>query len=535
MAKRDFPTRVNGILAHITWTPHTDRPITLTGTAIYASDGVRIDGIKPVRRKANTVKDIEYAQSVIVSILTEKIEQQQRKQRKEDKSEKSIERVFYKLFGSDLISVGGKRNHPIYGWGESTQRACVKYFQSNILPIIKEIDDESDFSKVERDELFDVLTRKALKNGNNISGIEGARIVASKHMKEAARIYAEMVHEEPSLPNIIFECDFTGASKKNEQIKTLPYHIHKKFRELVMEEINQQPYLARAAVLMDSAGMRSGEAAATWSGWHEDYGDYMVIKIIYQEENGKRCERLKSENAYRCVVLDEWGTQALRKCNQYIGNEPFTAECPVTDKEVSAWVKEKLIEAGCTSDFMAEAIADLELYHDFDSNGRPIRDIAAYVCRRNRASIWRNICGYTQDELDYALGHKAQSSKRVYKDDPLSEQTLKKLAIKNWHYDMHHDISLSPKHRPLSLSCLGQHTDITPFDVVRIVNATQHQMGIRIDVTAMEAGESLELVTSKAGCIDVIRRNINSQGQRMHTYVIGSLNIEDEATKGGKQ
>ena len=524
MAKRDFPTRVNGILAHITWTPHTDRPITLTGTAIYASDGVRVDGIKTVRRQAKAMEDIAYTQTVIVNIITEAIELQRREKRKADLSEKTISRVFYKLFGNELN--GKERTHIIYSWRKTTQYSKIKYFERNILPAIEHIDDELDFTEVELKDLFDTLVKKALENGRSKYGIEGANRTANDHLADAARIYEELREEEPSLPRINLKIEFKVSQKKNEQLKSIPYHIHKKFREQIISSIPSHPYMARAAVLMDSAGARSAEAAATWSECHIDYSDFMVVKITHQEVQGKRCEQLKTAHAYRCVTLDEWGTNALRMCNHYIGDDPFTVDCPVSGSELSAWVRDKLEYAGCTDAFMAEAAKELELHPDFDDNGKPVRDIAAYVCRRHRASIWRNICAYTQAELDYALGHKPQSKKRYENDNPLSKATFEKLALKNSRYDMYPDISINPQYRPISLSYVGQRAGIQPFKEVRISNSTSQYMRLKIDITAMEAGENIELVLMEKSTHNLVMRSIENVGNRMHGYVIGTINLK---------
>ena len=537
MPKKDVDTRLEGIRVHLTW-PNKDNNITVIGTAIHASDGIRVDGIQPIRHNAKTKEDIEFAQSVVVNKITEKIELKQRQKAMAPYEGKHISyksllvKTFLDLFGADIDTSRIDNAHIIHPWAPSTQKACVTYFFRNILPQIQDTEIKSDFSAVEKEDLIKCLTQKALKRMENKEDIEEARNIAVRHMNDADRIYSEMRYHEPSLPAIDLRCDVKRRRKKTEQLKRLPFLIHKKFREIIEAAISKEPYIARAAILMDSAGARSGEAAATWSGWHIDYGEYMVVKILSQEEKGKRIDRLKSKDAYRCVVLDEWGTVMVRKCNNIIGKEALTEESPIIDTALSAWVRSKLREAGCTDDYLREAYMDMELNPEYTADGKPIRDIAAHICRRNRASIWRNYCGYTQEELDYCLGHK-NVKKRFEKENPLAEETFKALAQKNAHYDMYPEISSSPKHRPVSLS-QGKSIEIAPFDEVRVHNASEERMIVKIDVLAMEAGEAIVLDTPGNGEPNFMDRSISNGGKRMSAYVIGCLQDEKEKDLEGE-
>lgn len=537
MPKKDVDTRLEGIRVHLTW-PKKDNNITVIGTAIHASDGIRVDGIQPIRHNAKTKEDIEFAQSVVVNKITEKIELKQRQKAMAPYEGKHISyksllvKTFLDLFGADIDTSRIDNAHIIHPWAPSTQKACVTYFFRNILPQIQDTEIKSDFSAVEKEDLIKCLTQKALKRMENKEDIEEARNIAVRHMNDADRIYSEMRYHEPSLPAIDLRCDVKRRRKKTEQLKRLPFIIHKKFRELVEMAIAEEPYMARAAVLMDSAGARSGEAAATWFGWHIDYGEYMVVKILSQEEKGKRIDRLKSKDAYRCVVLDEWGTVMVRKCNNIIGKEALTEESPIIDTALSAWVRSKLREAGCTDDYLREAYMDMELNPEYTADGKPIRDIAAHICRRNRASIWRNYCGYTQEELDYCLGHK-NVKKRFEKENPLAEGTFKVLAQKNSHYDMFPSLSISPKHRPIAL--MGEESkEIPPFDEVRIQNTSDYHVIIKIDALAMEAGETIVIDMHRDGVPEFVDRTVSNRGKRMNAYIVGTLQNEKEKDLEGE-
>lgn len=539
MPKKDADTRLEGIRVHLTW-PNKDNNITVIGTAIHASDGIRVDGIMPARHNAKTKDDLEFAQSIVVNKIIEKIELKQKQkansslpQKKHTLLYESLAlKTFLNLFGPDIDSSRTDNVHIIHPWAPSTQKTCTTYFFRNILPRIQEYEDESDFTAVEKEDLMKELSQKALKRMENKEDLEEARNIAVRHMNDADRIYSEMRYHEPSLPAIDLRCDVKRRRKKTEQLKRLPFLIHKKFREIIEAAISKEPYIARAAILMDSAGARSGEAAATWSGWHIDYGEYMVVKILSQEENGKRIDRLKSKDAYRCVVLDEWGTVMVRKCNDVIGHEELTEDTPIIDTDLSAWIRTKLREAGCTDDYLREAYADMETNPEYNADGKPIRDIAAHICRRNRASIWRNYCGYTQEELDYCLGHK-NVKKRFEKENPLAEESFKMLAQKNSRYDMYPESSISPKHRPISLS-QGKSIEIVPFDEVRLCNTSEQCILVKIDVLATEAGEVIMLDIPRDGAPKFVDRSITNGGRRMYAYIVGTLQDEKDRDLEGE-
>ena len=537
MPKKDVDTRLEGIRVHLTW-PQKDNNITVIGTAIHASDGIRVDGVQPIRHNAKTKEDIEFAQSVVVNKITEKIEFSQKRESisstgKNTLSYKSLMvKIFLELFGPDIDEKRTDNAHNIYPWAPSTQKACVVYFCRNILPKIQDCEVESDFTAVEKEDLIKELTQIALKRMEKKEDIDEARVIAIRHMNDADRIYSEMRYHEPSLPHIDLRCDVQRRRKKTEQLKRLPFQIHKKFRGLIETSIAEVPLMARAAIMMDSAGARSGEAAATWSGWHEDYGDFMVVKILYQEEKGRRIDRLKSKDSYRCVVLDEWGTAMIRRCNELIGDEELSEVSPLIDTDLSAWVRSKLREAGCTDDYLREAYMDMEQNPEYTADGKPIRDIAAHICRRNRASIWRNYCGYTQEELDYCLGHK-NVKKRFEKENPLAEGTFKVLAQKNSHYDMFPSLSISPKHRPIAL--MGEESkEIPPFDEVRIQNTSDYHVIVKIDALAMEAGETIVIDMHRDGVPEFVDRTVSNRGKRMNAYIVGTLQNEKEKDLEGE-
>lgn len=526
MPKKDVDSRLEGIRVHLTW-PQKEKNITVIGTAIHAKNGIRVDGVKQVRQNARTKNDIEFAQSIVVNKITESVEDSQKKERMKLHGADALSynclmvKAFFDLFGAIIDSRRTDTAQIIHPWAESTQRACVIYFYRNVLPQIQDVEFEADFTAVEKEDILKKLTELARNRMKEKDDEEEARNIAIRHLNDSDRIYSEMRYHEPSLPEIDLRCDVKRRRKKTEQLKRLPLTIHKKFREVIEESMDDNPYMARAAVLMDSAGARSGEAAATWSGWHDDYGTFVVVKILAQEEKGMRIERLKSKDSYRVVVLDEWGTKMIRKCNEKIGAEEFTEQSPLLDINLSLWVRTKLREAGCTDDYIREAFTDMTQNPEYNANGKPIRDIAAHICRRNRASIWRNYCGYSQDELDYALGHR-NSRKRFEKNDPTSLETFKKLARKNAHYDMFPDISDSPKHRPMEISGAGE-LEIPDFDVVRFINTSNEVIRIKIDALAKEAGERIEIITSMVGHSDLHDRSLPNDGIRRSMCVIGTL------------
>jgi len=538
MGSYDADTKFDGKRVHLTW-PDKTANICVTGSAINKSDGAWVDGIKKVRKTAATSDDLEFVKSNVINAISLQLESLERKKIAVKSgnvcilSDKPMVQVFYSLFEQEINENAQGKPYYIHPWAEGTQHAHIVYFYKNILPIIQDYEYDSDFTAVEKEDLINHLAKVALKRMDNKDDLNGARATAIMHMNEGDRIYSEMRYNSPSLPDIDLRVEQKRKRKRTEQLKRLPYEIHKNFRELVEVAIKDEPYYARAAILMDSGGERSGEASAAMKCDFEDYGDFIISWILVQENKGKRIDRLKSKDAYRYVVLDEWGTRMLRKCNQRIGDEAPSDNSPVKDTDLSGWVRNKLREAGCSDEYLRDAYDDMVNYPEYTADGRPVRDIAAHILRRNRASIWRNYCGYTQEELDYALGHVNRKGK-FEKDNVLDPKTFVKLAYKNSRYDMFPEYSINPKHKPFCIE-KGKEISMIPFDVFRVKNDTDSDLELEFDFLAMEANEIITIETPEGTeCNFNLRSTPSTDFHRREAYIIGSID-EQETNKETKE
>jgi len=541
MGSYDADTKFEGVRVHLTW-PDRDHDICVTGRAINKSDGAWVDGIKKVRKTAAHKSDLDFIKGNVINSVVKQLETIEHAKiavidnRAVIDTSNIMVNVFYKLFAGDIDDSVKDTPYYIYPWGPTTQRAHLVYFHRNVLPVIQKYEFDSDFTEVEKNDLIQKLSDVALNRMDrelSIDILEEAKTIAIKHMNEADRIYSELRYNCPTLPDIDLRVEMRRRRKKTEQLKRLPFFIHKNFRLLIEEAINTQPYYARAAILMDSAGERSGEAAAAWQGLFEDHGSFMVVWVMEQDDRGRRTDRLKSKSSYRYIVLDEWGMTMLRRCNSIIGPESREDNSSVKDIDLSGWVRNKLREAGCTDEYLRDAYDDMTYNPEFSADGKPVRDIAAHIMRRNRASIWRNYCAYTQDELDYALGH-ANRKKLFEKANMLSSETLANLAYKNSRYDMFPDITINPKHKPVSITD-EQEMSVMPFDEYRIKNDSDAEMVIDFDLLAMEAGEivSIELPQNVKYSSNQ-RSTPQTRFCRREAFVIGVVDEKDKKEFDGE-
>lgn len=107
------------------------------------------------------------------------------------------------------------------------------------------------------------------------------------------------------------------------------------------------------------------------------------------------------------------------------------------------------------------------------------------------------------------------------------------LAQKNSRYDMYPESSISPKHRPISLS-QGKSIEIVPFDEVRLCNTSEQCILVKIDALATEAGEVIMLDIPRDGTPKFVDRSITNGGRRMYAYIVGTLQDEKDKDLEGE-
>ena len=484
-------TKNENVSIKLTWTPRPGKETWIRGYPIDSNKGIRLDGYGEVKRKADSVKDIEIVKDYVINAILEKMTPQRSEKRdgssyKDLDTSSSIVQTFIELI---------EKKVRIREWADSTQKAATAYFLKNTLPEIQHVVNEEDFTDSSREELKEKMMVYSLSNERSQKRLENADAGAETHLYEASVIYAAMQERNPSLPDITFVKEGKKSRIQTEQIKSLIISIHRKVRKEIEMIVEDDPMMARGAALMDG-GLRPAEAAAVQGKSFFKIGNNLGVEVICQEQDGKRMSRLKSDSGYRKVVLDEWCSSVITRCNELIEERKLEFEefTTIRGTEISKWVKGALKRSGCDDNYIKEAMQILKDHPEYDDKGFPESDVAAYILRRNRASIWKNFCGFTQEEIDYLLGHKKiKKGRRSF--NVQDRELLRTWALKNSRYDIFPEISDNPANKSVGLKN-GTKMDIDPFHSMKFTNVSLFPIKVTLNIVTTEAGEAVVIRTN---------------------------------------
>lgn len=529
-----MPTSNPKVNVHASWPQGVEENIRIRAYPVD-EHGIRIPGITEITRTAKVQEEIILVLDALRECVLEKMypkkkyEIKSKLQKGELDYETPAVKAFYRLEASG-IKIGR--------WGESTTKKALQYFVRNSLSEIQYCTCDEDFGPEQRDALFQKYKEAALTHGNSKGNIAKAEAAASGHMADAGIIYGAMMSIDPNLPSLTLLAGVRRKPPQAEQIKMLPIIIHIRFRRIIEKTVATQPKLARAAALMD-AGLRAGEAAGTLPADMHDAGAYIVVYVQAQEKGKKRNPILKSSSGYRPVVLDAWETEIVRRCTTEIEKneiEDLTI-ASIEGKELSSWVKNALVEAGCDEEFMAIAHRDMLLNPEKDAEGNEVDDISAHVLRRHRATVMTTIMSYTRKEMEISLGHEikiTEAERQSFK----TKEVQDRLSLKNCRYDIIPELSNSPRFFPYQAK-QGKDIEIRPFPEMIIENNSSDPLRISLDVDAAVIGECIS-IDVEGNILESTKRSTYTVKDKhyQNSDVIGDpwryMDIKDIA-KGGKK
>ena len=408
-------------------------------------------------------------------------------------------------------------------WNEDSRHAAMTYFYRHILVFLQKLDDmeflASDREKLEQ-EIFDDI------NANKHSrGVDRTmRQTAQRRLIEAGLIYDAMRKEDPSLPAIKFCLEKHDRPIQAETLKSLPREVRHRFASELERRAKDEPEMVFGAVLMWDAGLRTGEAAAV--SYDIDIRfinkNHGVVYVEWQEKDGLRSPILKTKNSYRMVPLSYWGTTMLQRCVEAVPPKDIAPNAaPRRKRDLSEWIRALLTECGCDEAFWQLAQEYERQNPDRDDDGKMIYDISAYVLRRERCGIWRNVCGLTQTECDYLLGHAVRISQRKRVDMRTTEAQIS-VAKKLERFVYASNVSDHPYHRAFEL-IHGSDIDVIPFEAMRFVNTAKVTIRVNLSMEAKIVGEPILLLLPTDAQIDRIhRRSSKTIVRRPNEPIIGT-------------
>lgn len=447
-------------------------------------DGKPVPKVKLVRKKARSLKDAEDLVSAMNYEVSRKIpvnSKPKAPQKVGALSRNEIDAVVQKMLDEKVIfytpSYSGSKHK---SWNEQTHRAVYTYWLnhnfSELLLRMAKSDNPSSVLEQFRDQLID----DTYHHGRSIKNRQKAAQTVAINLARMNILLAFLRKDHPEFPAFdLTQGTFLGCVVPNEQIKFLPESMCRFFTKELEERVQTEPHYVLPAVLMYDGALRTAEAAGISIRCIVFYEHYCVVQVLYQERDGERISRLKTDNAYRCVVLSYWAMTMIRRCLDILNLDPDDDCLLLRADELSKWVREILY--AFDPGYIENAEKVQRTNPDCDDDGNPVYDVSAYVLRRNAASRWRNYDGLTHDEIDIMLGHKELNQRpEKYLLDETQQQEI---AAKLERYVYNPNCTRNPAFAPIEITPQCK-IDLVPYIVVKIVNTSDQPLRVHSDLTA---------------------------------------------------
>ena len=325
---KDIPTAVRGIRVHITGYTGGDTGCTLRGYAID-DHGVRIDGSKTLRRAANTAADIPATEMHLVAAVAAALPKSHVGAH-HDKASTDLDpdHPMVKAY-NELIKDKCKVSA---AWNDEVEARSVSGFRRRLLPKILKYTNVP-FAESDREEILNAIATDVRNHGNSRKNETIVQSTARKDMAAYAAVYQALRRIDPMLPNLELTPPRQKKTYTEEQVKSLPRRVRRRFAKKLRTLIPEKPKLVLGAVIMTDASARTAEAAAVIPSRDTKMVEStLCILICWQEKNGRRCAVLKSDAAYRVVPLSAWGQKMIKQCCNNIDAWPENPEDAPTQK-----------------------------------------------------------------------------------------------------------------------------------------------------------------------------------------------------------
>lgn len=511
----NVPTKRPDVDAHITISRKAGRStVNLQGYAVQRGTQTRVDGSKTLPRRGvpDNPAEIDLAKrSLVDSILSALRHPVQARQQSAHSSNGLDENNAMTLSFRKLQKTEPKDWTP---WCSTVAKRWLTYFGINILPRLQDYLNQP-FTDQDRYDLRQAIIQDITNNGNSHTGKSSVINTANSNLTAAQKIYDAMCGVDPTLPTIVLSSRNRLKLIRPEQVKALSDSVRQQFAEFLQTAAASDPKHALCAVLMFAGAFRTAEAAGV-DPWTDitftDFG--CTVTILFQEKDGARCPTLKTNNAYRTVVIPAGPTSVIRSCLGHL-TRPTSPQPLMKADDLSAWVRNNLASPTFWDD--VSTVAYLDPQKDAVDNN----EVTAYVLRRDCASRWRNKCGLTQDEIDYLMGHEPSKSITAKPDYRLpSNQAL--LAAKMERDVLFPSGSHHPALTPISL-CANQDVNYIAYDKFKLVNDGSEELILTLTVHAEEAGSTIS-VSCDAGVTMQQANKVpkNTRGIRENKPAIGS-------------
>lgn len=421
-------------------------------------------------------------------------------------------------------------------WNHDTFAATLSYFENQVVPLL----DVYGLSICDDDivELQNKRIQNALENGHSKKDPNTARNSVRGYLRRCNFIYHKLreYYDEFELPDIDLTIPSQGNYVQLEQCKSLPNEVRIKFSALLFRLVKTQfGGFIMGLALMLYAALRTSEAAGTYY-WQIKYdNDLATLFVRQQEKNGELILLLKSENAYRDVVLPQIMIDLLKQRIQYlhglgytdeqIGNMPLVCSTDnpairARSSALSAFGKKMLLLAGLKPNLI-RAVENLMYIEPDEVDGERVMDVTAYSLRRDWCTRAFSYCGMYGDMVDYLLGHKRKGKvSRDFKKPEMQQDIFQRLE--RYVFDPVH--TCNPAFLPIRLEKgfdkLLPANQTTNF----IVADSEELVEVVLDVECSEPNEEIIFVISPNTRHKIERHDIfDTPAKRSKRPIIGHV------------
>lgn len=348
-------------------------------------------------------------------------------------------------------------------WNDDTFKTSLTYFENQVLPLLDELGTDIGSDDILR--LQDKLIQTAYESKRSNSNKNDATATVSNKLFRMDYIYQVLRDNSLSfnLPDIDLTMNNRHKKVQAEQPKALPDSMRILLARLLFRLVaTPLGGLALATAMMHFTGL-TAESAAVFFGKIKNQGTYAKYFVEFQEKDRNISNILKTQNAYRWVILPQIMVDLLSKREEYLTSIGYTPDyiktLPITyqhgdpsilirSSEVSAFAKKLLFLIGCTDEYFM-AMYKLMIEEPDLVDGEKITDITAYILRRDWATRACNICGLRPDQVDYLMGHSIQKDKKEDYQTPEGQAAIA-WALERYVFDPDH--SNNPAFIPIILS-----------------------------------------------------------------------------------
>lgn len=510
------------VSAHITWRASARGPITLRGYLIDSDSGVRKGYSKELKRTAQDPEEIPSKIQILYNALCVEVAQHERRAAKKVTNSEG-EKSDFALALDELELSEEVINSE---WSPETRRGWIVYVRRNIIPKLEAVGSQN-WTAQDSEDLESTLLKEILSSKKSIGYEDVAKATLQHNLSAFLQIYRSMRIRYPYLPDIHLSGMKNIRVSRPEQLKSLSNKVRRRIAKLVEALIETNPRLAMAAIMMLDCGLRTAEAAAVWKDVIVVHDTVTYVLVCYQVKGGSRTKVLKTSNAYRLVPLTYWGEVMIARCIDRLSQNSYGGANECCDvRTLSKTIREYLIAAGLTKEYLFNAAQIMRERPDIDGNGFRVHDVVAYILRRDWASRARNICGLPSIIIDALLGHQVKIPQKM-RADLRHKEKLAEISVKLERYILDPEYSRHPGITPISLTH-STDIDLTPFDVIRLKNTSDELLDLKVDLEAILNAESLNIIAPKDSQYKSIHRYIQTHCQRDRDPIIGSSFMGEE-------